>query len=75
MICFNVDDRVSLQVCRDEQRGQQAKEDIEEKTRSTSINLLIGDCGLQSDVRRVMQEFGTKEKKLDAIVCNAGNLL
>lgn len=62
-------------VCRDKQRGQQAKEAIEEKTQSTSINLLIGDCGLQTDVRRFMEEFGSKETKLDAIVCNAGTLM
>lgn len=62
-------------VCRDKQRGQQAKEAIEEKTGSTTVNLLIGDCGLQKDVRRVMNEFGSREKELDALVCNAGTLM
>lgn len=62
-------------VCRDKGRGEKAKAEIVEKTRNENVNVLLGDCGLQKDVRRVMTEFGSKEKRLDGLVCNAGALL
>ena len=36
------------------------------------LHLLLGDVSLRADVIRIMAEFREKEKKLDALVCNAG---
>jgi NADP-dependent 3-hydroxy acid dehydrogenase YdfG len=36
------------------------------------VQLLVGDCGLQADMRRVMLEFSSREQRLDGLVCNAG---
>eukprot|EP00959_Pyramimonas_sp_CCMP1952_P087739 1835807-Pyramimonas_sp.AAC.4 len=61
-------------VCRDKERGEKAKAHIVEKTRNENVNVLLGDCGLQGDVRRLFEEFGRKEQRLDALVCNAGTI-
>jgi NAD(P)-dependent dehydrogenase (short-subunit alcohol dehydrogenase family) len=65
----------ALQVCRDKQRGEEATQAIKDKTGNSRVKLLVGDCGLQKDVRRVMDEFGGQEKYLNALVCNAGTLM
>ena len=54
-------------------RGEQAQESIIERVSGAGkVELLIGDCGLQADVRRVMEEFSGRESRLDGLVCNAG---
>eukprot|EP00041_Stephanoeca_diplocostata_P019412 m.418964 g.418964 ORF g.418964 m.418964 type:complete len:349 (+) comp21297_c0_seq1:361-1407(+) len=64
-------------VCRSQDRANKARQDIVDQHASASGNLeiLIGDVGLREDVVRVMEEFSSKETKLDALVCNAGALL
>lgn len=60
-------------VCRNAERGQQAKDEIVQKTRSEDVHLLVADCGLASDVRRVAAELCEKEAAgIDCLVCNAG---
>jgi NAD(P)-dependent dehydrogenase (short-subunit alcohol dehydrogenase family) len=54
-------------------RGEQAQQSIVERLSGAgSAQLLIGDCGLQADVRRVIKEFSERESHLDGLVCNAG---
>eukprot|EP00240_Pyramimonas_obovata_P005529 CAMPEP_0118953750 /NCGR_PEP_ID=MMETSP1169-20130426/57110_1 /TAXON_ID=36882 /ORGANISM="Pyramimonas obovata, Strain CCMP722" /LENGTH=328 /DNA_ID=CAMNT_0006901283 /DNA_START=81 /DNA_END=1064 /DNA_ORIENTATION=- len=62
-------------VCRDKERAEKAKDHIVERTSNKNVNVLLGDCGLQRDVRRIFEEFGRKEQRLDGLVCNAGALL
>ncbi|CAE6955787.1 Gars1 [Symbiodinium natans] len=60
-------------VCRNAERGQQAKDEIAQKTSSEDVHLLVADCGLASDVRRVAAELRDKEASgIDCLVCNAG---
>mmetsp|Transcript_20295 Transcript_20295/g.24265 ORF Transcript_20295/g.24265 Transcript_20295/m.24265 type:complete len:339 (-) Transcript_20295:243-1259(-) len=61
-------------VCRDKGRGEAAKQAIIKETNNDAVSVLVGDCGLQADVRRIMEEFGQLEDRVDAVVCNAGAL-
>jgi dehydrogenase/reductase SDR family protein 12 len=67
-------------VCRNKERGQAKRDEIVEQTKNEKIHLLIGDCGLEKDVRRVWDEFCTRRRSmdlplsLDCLICNAGAL-
>lgn len=63
-------------VCRDEGRGLAAKAEIEEGPDTFgSLEVLIGDCAVASDVKRLVLELEGKEAAIDGLVCNAGALL
>jgi dehydrogenase/reductase SDR family protein 12 len=71
-------------VCRNAERAEAAKTKIKSSTSNeNNVFVLLGDCSLQSDVKRIWQEFlehrffeggdaGTS--RLDGILCNAGSL-
>jgi dehydrogenase/reductase SDR family protein 12 len=64
-------------VCRNQERGEQARADIIEKTAcpEENVSLLIGDCGLKTDVEKIVREFkAAEERPLHCLVCNAGAL-
>ncbi|KAK3289463.1 hypothetical protein CYMTET_3113 [Cymbomonas tetramitiformis] len=61
-------------VCRNKERAEVAKKAIVEKTKNEQVEVIIGDCGLKEDVQSVVEQFGSKEKKLDCLVCNAGTI-
>lgn len=61
-------------VCRNKERGEQARQELSEKTGNDELELMIADVSLKADVRRLAHEFETKVGKLDALVCNAGAL-
>lgn len=65
-------------ICRSEQRGLDAKKDIIEQTKlsnADNIQVLIADVSELAQVRRVVLEIQSKEKFVNAVVCNAGVLL
>jgi dehydrogenase/reductase SDR family protein 12 len=69
-------------VCRNPTRANEAKDEIVEKTKSSSIHVLLCDCSLEADVRRMWGEFlehrrseGSSEVQLHGLICNAGALL
>lgn len=64
-------------VCRNLDRGTKAKDEIVESTKNQNVHLLICDCSLESDVRRLWTEYTTlvPEPKLDGLICNAGLLV
>lgn len=62
-------------VCRNKERGEKARQEIADKTGSSNLHLLIGDCGVKADVRRIAQEIRGRESNLDCLLCNAGALL
>jgi len=86
-IGYEISDFLALQnatvymVCRSAERGQAAKDAITTVSQNNKVHLLVGDCGLEKDVRRVWNEFVAHRQatsgavKLDALVCNAGALL
>jgi NAD(P)-dependent dehydrogenase (short-subunit alcohol dehydrogenase family) len=62
-------------VCRNEQRGSAAREDIIATIQDkggVAPELMIADVGLKADVLRIAAEFASKEQRLDGLVCNAG---
>jgi dehydrogenase/reductase SDR family protein 12 len=72
---------VVYMVCRSASRAEVARKEIAETTGNPHIYVLLGDVGLEGEVRRVWQEFvqhreaSDKCLRLDALVCNAGVLL
>ena len=87
-------------VCRNRQRAEKARDDIihacslaspeeDETSIEDRLPLLIGDCGLETDVKRIWDEFvksqseiisplgvrSVPKPRLDALICNAGALL
>jgi len=66
-------------VCRSAQRGEAARADMAAATGNSKAHVLVGDVGLEADVRRCWAEFcersGSECPRLDALVCNAGALM
>ena len=69
-------------VCRNTERAAKAKSEILNSGTTVGIAIpedniviLIGDCGLEEDVRRVWREFEQLSNRLDCLICNAGALL
>jgi dehydrogenase/reductase SDR family protein 12 len=68
-------------VCRSADRAKAAQNEIIEATSNSNVHVLLGDLGLEGEVRRIWQEFIAHREtldspvRLDAIVCNAGVLL
>lgn len=61
-------------LCRNEERAKIAQKDIQDKTNNKKVNVLLADVGEPSQIKRVVEEFTSKEDKLDCLVCNAGAL-
>lgn len=61
-------------VCRNADRGKQARDEIAEKIGDgADVHLMVADCGLAADMRRVANELKEKEVAgIDCLVCNAG---
>eukprot|EP00428_Durinskia_dybowskii_P068460 CAMPEP_0170397230 /NCGR_PEP_ID=MMETSP0117_2-20130122/22763_1 /TAXON_ID=400756 /ORGANISM="Durinskia baltica, Strain CSIRO CS-38" /LENGTH=663 /DNA_ID=CAMNT_0010653717 /DNA_START=180 /DNA_END=2171 /DNA_ORIENTATION=- len=70
-------------VCRSAERGNAAREEIVRDSSNDNVHLLLGDCSLERDVRRLWSEFESHQKQaypdkpitLDGLICNAGALL
>ena len=62
-------------VCRDQQRGRAALEDIKSKSGNPSVELMICDLASQAQIRKLAQEFKQKHDRLDVLVNNAGVIL
>jgi dehydrogenase/reductase SDR family protein 12 len=70
-------------VCRSPERGEKARADIAEITKSDKVHLLQCDVSKASDVRSMWKSFMEKAgagkeggaAKLDGLVCNAGTIL
>jgi len=62
-------------VCRDEGRGKQAFQDIQEKTESKSLFLHICDISEQKAIHSFLKKFTEDFGKLDVLVNNAGVML
>jgi NAD(P)-dependent dehydrogenase (short-subunit alcohol dehydrogenase family) len=58
--------------CRDQAKGDDARNTIASETRNPDIELLIVDLASQQSIRSVAQEFSRKHDVLDVLVNNAG---
>lgn len=59
-------------VCRNAERGEEERSRISESTGCKSVHVLVADCGVAADVRRVAAELRAKESCIHCLVCNAG---
>lgn len=59
-------------LCRSAERAAAAEADIEASVDGASTDVVLGDLGLQSDVRRAAAEIIAKLDRLDLLVNNAG---
>jgi len=57
-----------LLVCRDEQRGREALQELQSRTGSGALELFLGDLSSLQSVRAVAAQIGAKHPKLDALV-------
>lgn len=70
-------------VCRSPDRSKAVLDKIISDTNNNKVHLLLGDCGLERDIRRLWDEFVAHRRqvsvkdniRLDALVCNAGALM
>lgn len=78
-------------ICRSKQRAEAARQEIVDAAGQSSgdrVHILLADCGLEADVRRIWEEFCSHRAaltnseggdpltvRLDGLVCNAGALL
>ena len=66
-------------LCRNAERAEAARAKIVSaaatRNCSADVHVLLGDTGLRTDMERCAAEFCSREKSLDALVCNAGVLL
>ena len=60
-------DRV-LMVCRDQQRGREALQEIQSRSGGSSVELFQGDLSSLQSVRSVAAELTSKHPKIDALV-------
>jgi NAD(P)-dependent dehydrogenase (short-subunit alcohol dehydrogenase family) len=63
-----------VMVCRDLERGEAAKKEIQEKTSNTSIDLMICNLSSQQQIREFVKNFKDKYQNLHILINNAGVL-
>ena len=61
-----------VMVCRNDERGRAAREEIVSSTGNESIDLLIADLSLSRSIRQLADDFLSKYERLDVLVNNAG---
>ena len=61
-----------VMICRSQQRGEAARQEIINASGSKKVDLLIADLSSQADIRQVAAEFQQKYDRLDVLVNNAG---
>ncbi len=61
-----------VMVCRDEGRGDAARQEIIAESGNEAVDLLIADLASQAEVRRLVDEFRSRYNKLQVLVNNAG---
>jgi retinol dehydrogenase 14 len=59
-------------VGRNQERGEAAVEEIRARSHNESVELLLADLSVQSEVRRLAEEFQERYDRLDVLANNAG---
>jgi len=62
-------------ICRDEERGKVALQEIKQQTNSDSLHLHICDISEQKEIHQFAEKFKSDFGKLDVLVNNAGVML
>jgi len=68
-------DATVVMVCRNQKWGEDAREEIREKTDNQSIDLLIADLSSLKAIRQLVIDFKHKYQQLHVLINNAGVLL
>ncbi len=61
-------------VCRNKERGEDARQQIIESSKNPDIHLLIGDVSMKQEVKKIAEDFMAQEKELNVLILNAGAL-
>jgi NAD(P)-dependent dehydrogenase (short-subunit alcohol dehydrogenase family) len=61
-----------VMVCRDAERGETARADVQHQTGNRNVELLIADMSSQQSIRHLVQEFESRRDRLHVLVNNAG---
>jgi NAD(P)-dependent dehydrogenase (short-subunit alcohol dehydrogenase family) len=64
-----------VMICRNEQKGLEAKKDIILKSDNENVDLIIGDLSSQSEIRRIVEIIKAKYPVIDVLVNNAGAII
>jgi len=59
-------------VCRNKSKGEAMLAELERRSPKTTASMLVGDLGVQADIRRVASEFLATPKPLHVLFNNAG---
>ena len=59
-------------VCRNKSKGDATLAEIQRRSPKASASMLVGDLGVQADIRRIADEFLTTSKPLNVLFNNAG---
>lgn len=61
----------TILACRNQEKGQQALNEIKKETGRSNLELMIVDMSLQSSIREMAQRFQNKHEHLDVLIHNA----
>ncbi len=64
-----------VMICRDQERGEAAMNEIVKKSSNQKVSLLIADLSSQNSIRRLVENFTASYTKLHVLVNNAGVFL
>jgi len=62
-------------ICRSQGRADAARQEVLDEFKDGKMEILLGDVGIEGDVRRIWEEFTGRNVALDGLVLNAGALL
>ncbi len=61
-----------VMVCRDSGRGEAARREVQERSGSGDVELLVADLSSQQSIRNLAREFAASHDRLHVLVNNAG---
>jgi len=61
-----------VMVCRDSGRGEAARREVQERSGSGDVELLVADLSSQQSIRNFVREFAASHDRLHVLVNNAG---
>lgn len=64
-----------VMVCRNPEKGAQAQQDIQRRSGSDAIDLLLADMSSQASLRELARTYKQKYDRLDVLLNNAGALM
>ena len=62
-----------VMLCRNQERGEQALQDVRLASKNGHVELILVDMSSQTSVRNAVNEFLSKHRRLDVLIHNAAN--